>query len=350
MITKPPTSAELTIVDLETSMADVAGQLMSSSRRVYLTDARQFASWLLEHGLTPQTCTRSDIITYRSYLQETYEKATASRKLVVARRLLAEQVNSGRITSNPAEGVKGFKVDNETTHLVLSEDEAQKLLDAIPVHTLLGQRDSVLILFLMRTGAQRSEAAALRLCDLTVEQGHHIAIIRHGKGDKRRKAKVPVDVWREIAAYIEALRGYHTKAITRKLEELEHKTNLEDEARKQQRQKIMEQHNMATDDPLFVSFRRGDHATRKPMGDKAIETQVKHYAEIVGLDRLTPHGLRAMFITLALENNAKLQQVQYAAGHSDPRTTERYQERKFNLDDNAVDYVRVKRKQQAPGA
>lgn len=36
---------------------------------------------------------------------------------------------------------------------------------------------------------------------------------------------------------------------------------------------------------------------------------------------------------------AKLQQVQYAAGHADPRTTERYQKRKINLDNNAVDYL-----------
>src|SRR5258708_21272556 len=78
------------------------------------------------------------------------------------------------------------------------------------------------------------------------------------------------------------------------------------------------------------------------MGDKAIETQVKAYAEKLSLP-LTPHGLRATFITLALEHHAKLEQVQYAAGHRDPRTTERYQGRKLNLDDNAVDYVKVKR-------
>ena len=31
--------------------------------------------------------------------------------------------------------------------------------------------------------------------------------------------------------------------------------------------------------------------------------------------------------------------VQYAAGHKDPRTTEHYQRRKEQLDDNAVDYI-----------
>jgi hypothetical protein len=51
---------------------------MPSSRRVYLTDAKQFATWLIEHGLTLQTCTRSDMIAYHAHLQTTYEKATAS--------------------------------------------------------------------------------------------------------------------------------------------------------------------------------------------------------------------------------------------------------------------------------
>jgi integrase len=52
---------------------------------------------------------------------------------------------------------------------------------------------------------------------------------------------------------------------------------------------------------------------------------------------LTPHGLRATFITLALEHHATLEQTQYAARHRDPRMTERYRKRKFNLDNNAVD-------------
>jgi hypothetical protein len=33
--------------------------------------------------------------------------------------------------------------------------------------------------------------------------------------------------------------------------------------------------------------------------------------------------------------------VQVAAGHADPRTTERYWRTKENLDDNAVDYIRL---------
>ncbi len=72
-----------------------------------------------------------------------------------------------------------------------------------------------------------------------------------------------------------------------------------------------------------------------------IERVVLQYAAVASIDDLTPHGLRATFITLALEGGARLEQVQYAARHRNPMTTERYQRRKVNLDDNAVDYIRL---------
>jgi hypothetical protein len=46
-------------------------------------------------------------------------------------------------------------------------------------------------------------------------------------------------------------------------------------------------------------------------------------------------------MTLALEGGATLYQVQFAAGHARPETTGRYHERKLNLDDKAVDDVRL---------
>jgi integrase len=77
------------------------------------------------------------------------------------------------------------------------------------------------------------------------------------------------------------------------------------------------------------------------LGEKGIEGIVKARAATIGVYDLTPHGLRASFVTLALEGGASLHQVQYAAGHADPRTIERYQKRKLNLDDNAVDYLKL---------
>lgn len=135
-------------------MQDLAGQLAPRSRVIYENDARHFATWLLEQKLTLKTATRSHLIQYRSHLAENYAKATAARMLSVARRLLAEAVKRGDLTSNPATDIKGFKAsDNETPHHALSDKEAKRLLAAIDTTTKKGKRDYALILLLLRTGA-----------------------------------------------------------------------------------------------------------------------------------------------------------------------------------------------------
>jgi integrase len=220
----------------------------------------------------------------------------------VACRLMNEQYINKQLPVKITEDVKGFKTDSdETTHTALGKIQARDMLDAIDTATSAGKRDYAIILCLLKTGLRRAELVALNRDDIKVVDGHHVAIIEHGKGDKRRIVKLRVDVWRGLADYLEVL-------------------------------------SPATGDvPLFVSFRYGDHPTSRRLTDKAIELIVKKYAP-EGTD-LTPHGLRATFATLALESGASLHQVQYALGHADPRTTERYQKRKLNLDDNAVDVL-----------
>jgi hypothetical protein len=80
-----PEASSLVQLEMETALTDAVGQLSPSSRRTYTIDARQFAGWMVDRGITPATMTRSHAIAYRSYLQEHYAKATAARKFVVAR-------------------------------------------------------------------------------------------------------------------------------------------------------------------------------------------------------------------------------------------------------------------------
>jgi len=286
---------------------DLAGQLAPKSQATYKNDIQHFATWLDGQGLTLAALTRSDVIAYRLHLAQSYAKTTAARMLTVARRVLSEAVDRGDLAVNPAQKVKGFKVgDNESPHKALSKKQARAMVGVIDQTTARGKRDYALVLLLIRTGIRRAECAALVLGDIGQEQGHSVITIQHRKGDKRRVVKLPVDVLRAILDYLEASGRRQAGPAA----------------------------------ALFVNFRKGDKPTKQRLSTISIGELVKSYAGQVGAEGVTAHGLRASFVTLALEGGAKLEQVQYAAGHADPRTTERYQKRKLNLDDNATDYVR----------
>lgn len=291
--------------DLWATIHNVVGQLAPTSRKTYRYDSKHFAFWMADHGLMLQTLSPDALVAYRAHLAETYAKATAARMWAVARRLLGEAVLRQVLAKNPAEGMRGFRAgDDESPHRVLKREEARALLDAIDQRTALGKRDYALILLLLRTGIRRSEAAALTLGDLAMEQGDHIVIIRDGKGDKRGFAKLPGEVRQAIDDYLEA---------TGRMQ-------------------------VGSQAPLFVSFRKGDHPQEKPITGNQIERIVKARAKAIGI-MISPQGMRASFITLAFEGGVDLALVQEAARHKDPRTTRRYQKRRETLHTHAVEVV-----------
>ncbi len=234
-------------------MQDLAGQLAPRSRAIYENDTRHFATWLTEQNFTLQTITRSNFIQYRSHLGQAYAKATAARMLSVARRLMSEAVSRGDLVNNVSADIKGFKTgDNETPHHAMSDKEARQLLAVIDTSTRKGKRDYALVLLLLWTGLRRSEAAALTIGDLRQEGGHQVLTVQHGKGDKRRKVKVPVKAMRAISDYLEEA-GRSTKPAAA---------------------------------PLFVGFNKGDHPEEKPISDKLIYRTVLAYAKAADIESL----------------------------------------------------------------
>ena len=149
----------------------------------------------------------------------------------------------------------------------------------------------------------------LRIGDLGTMQGHHVLTIR-GKGKVLRTVKVPHDLQQDIDSWLVAAAsaGYHP----------------------------------GPDDPLFVGVRKGGHRLgRGPLSGRGMHTIVARRLTAAGCPPLGPHALRATFATLALRGNAPLHKIQRALGHADPRTTELYLRKADDLDDNAVDYVKL---------
>jgi integrase/recombinase XerD len=302
----------------------IAGQFSDHTRRAYEGDVLLFRQFIAAIGRASLgEVIRDDLIAYRAWLISRYAPATVNRRLSVVRSLFKEALIRGEVTADPTVNLKQMHVNDESPTVALDQLGARLLLEQIDRSTLLGVRDVAILSLMLRTGLRRSEIGSLKVGSLGVERGHHTLTVR-GKGDKRRLVKVPVDVWRDIQTWLKL------------------------------REDVERRHNacelLPNDAPLFVEVRkigRGDGAHYRAIGQKGLSPDaiwiiVKRHITAAGITaNITPHSLRHTFITLALEGRAPLHKVQYAAGHADPRTTERYHHKKDNLDDNATDYVRI---------
>jgi integrase/recombinase XerD len=318
-----PTDAD-SLVD-----ALVAGQLSPRTRVAYASDLTELLSVMEAWGLMLQEVNRDHLHAYRRWLageevpglqrkEKPSAAATVSRKISVCRQLFAEALDRGLVEVNPANRVRGFKVSQESKTLGLSRTQAKELLDKVETQTLLGLRDKAMLSLMIRTGVRRMDVIGATLGKLGERDGHTI-LSMVSKGNKERTVKIPVEVARHLEAWREAAKLRRDELPTT---------------------------------PLFCSVvkqGRGTHAIynvreegQKALSEKAIWKIVERRVKLAGITaHITPHSTRHTFITLALDGGAALHKVQVAAGHADPRTTERYWRTKENLDDNAVDYIRL---------
>lgn len=311
-----PLTVENIAIELPKSaiQALVSGQLSQNTSRAYAADIKSFLTFVGGEEKLPHV-SKDVVVTYRNHLLEMgYKPATINRKLSSIRQLFEEAVDRRLVDANPAAKVKGLKQNNNYSPTAgISRNEARQILDSIDTSTLIGKRDYALWMLMLRTGLRRQEVTSCRTSCLGERDGYKVLTVV-GKGSKPRLAKLPVDV-------------------ARALDEWLHAAGMQN-----------------GDYPLFTEVRkvgRGSNAVYKVVGTKGLTGDgiwhiIRRRATKAGItSNITPHSTRACFITLALKGGAPLHKVQYAAGHADPRTTERYDREQDNLDDNAVDYVRL---------
>jgi integrase len=307
----------------------VAGVLSEHSRRAYLGDIRHFMAFLAGSDIAFAQVNKAVMVAYRAHLARGYAPSTVNRRLTVARRLVTEAWEMGLLEGqarNPAEGrgAAGLKDAGDRGKPALTMEQARTLLSKTSeVGDLPAVRDRALLHLLIGTGLRRSEIAAARMSDLRTEQGHMILSVL-GKGNKRRPVKLTPGLLLDLIAwFVDSSKGY-----------------------------VNSSGHIVASNPsgaLFSPIKKSGRGKQarwvvvpRPLSGWGIwQIVTKRIAE-AGLDvDTTPHGLRATFITLALEGGASISKVQDAAGHKDPRTTDRYRRRKANLDDNAADYVHL---------
>ena len=185
---------------------------------------------------------------------------------------------------NPLELLEAPKIGRKLPD-TLSEDEINKLIDAIDLSTPEGERNRAMLETLYGCGLRVSELIGLQISDLYFEEDF---IKVTGKGDKQRFVPISEINKKYITIYKNQVR-VHLKI------------------------------QKGFDDILFLN-RRGKQLTRA-----MIFTIVKQLAEKIKLTKtISPHTFRHSFATHLLQNGADLRAIQQMLGHESITTTEVY--------------------------
>jgi integrase/recombinase XerD len=210
---------------------------------------------------------------------------------------------------NPAASVRGVKdqvIEGKTPEI--SVEPARPLLASIGTDNVVGLRDRAILGTLAYTACQGGAVAKPRLGNFRYD-GQQYVLRFLEKGSKSREIPVRHDLEGVILAYVEA-------------------AGIGGDAK---------------ESPLF---RMGNGRTKNLSGNamtsKRICELVKRRLKNVGPpSRLSPHWCRVTAISDLLTQGIPLEDVQYLAGHAEPRTTELYDRRKKKVTRNIVERISI---------
>lgn len=273
------------------------------TRKNYMHAVRRFLAWAEARGLELHRVAPADVGEYLQGL----ELATPTKKLHLAalRRFFDRLVNRHACVINPAATVKaerhsvveGKTPDIGTTH-------ARTLLKSIAVTDPVGLRDRAVLAVLAYTAARVGAVAKLTLKNFVSDGSQHTLRFAE-KGGKSREIPVRHDLERFILDYVLAAN--------------------------------------VVDGPLFrTANRKSRTLTANAMTGIDICRMMKRRLKAAGLPgHFSPHSFRVTTVTDLLEQNVPLEDVQYLAGHADPRTTRIYDRRRRKVTRNIVERISI---------
>lgn len=157
--------------------------LSAATVQTYAWEAGELLEELDRTGVAVEAVTPSLLIDYILNRQlEGRDGRTVAKCLSALRSLFGYLVREGRITSNPARRVETPRTAARLPE-VFSEEEVDRLLDAIDLGRPGGLRDRALFELVYSAGLRVSEVTQLRLDHLYLKEGHLVVL---GKGDRER--------------------------------------------------------------------------------------------------------------------------------------------------------------------
>ncbi|HSG15525.1 MAG TPA: tyrosine-type recombinase/integrase [Anaerolineae bacterium] len=252
--------------------------------KAYVHDVGAFASWFRQttgDEFAPGIVDPREITDYRGHLlQRGISPATVNRRLVSLRRYFLWAKKRGLISDTPFEMLERVRVkeQKDVAPRWLRRKEQLALLRAVRQGE--NKRDLAIIQMMLGAGLRISEAAALNLSDIQLNDRSGWVYVRTGKGMKPRSVPLSIHVRKALQAYLNARQD-------------------EDE------------------DGLFLG-------QRGPLSEWGIHAVVKKYAYQARLEDATAHTLRHSFAKNLVDADTPLDQVATLLGHESLDTTRIY--------------------------
>jgi site-specific recombinase XerD len=162
----------------------------------------------------------------------------------------------------------------------VSPETVAALLDSCDRRRVVGRRDYAIVLLLVRLGLRAGEVAGLGFDDLDWRAGE---VLVHGKGGRRDRLPLPVDVGEALADYLRHRPGSEHRAV------------------------------------FLQMIRSGPPITRHTVSGLVREASAR-----AGVGRVAPHQLRHTAASGMLGAGASLAEIAQVMRHSQQRTTEVY--------------------------
>ena len=277
------------------------------TKRAYLHAVRQFLDWCEAHGLELRQITPAWVGTYYGELGSSIP--TKKQHLSALRCFFDRLVLRHAVPLNPAASVRGERyqlVEGKTPEITV--DQERTLLKSIRPHCVEDLRDRAIVATLIYTAARIGAVAGLKVGSFVTDGGQTFLRFLE-KGGKERDIPVRDDLERYLTAYLEAA----------------------------------ELRSAPSDGPLFRRVTRKTRVLKATaMTADDMRRMLKRRMKNIGLPALlSPHSFRVGAITDLLTQGVPLEDVQFLAGHADPRTTRLYDRRHKQVARSVVNRISV---------
>jgi len=282
------------------------GQLRNQhTRPAYRRAIEQFLAWLAPHQVPIEMVTPGMIGAF----MDSVEGGIPKKKLTMAalRRFFDTLVMRHVIVLNPALSVRTERYEVvEGLTPEITPAQIRQLLASIPCNSDVDRRDAAILSTLIYTAARAGAVAKLRRKHLS-HDGTQWVLRFEEKGGKLREIPVRHDLELVLWDYLN-------------------------------------QSGLKDTDPNAPLFRSGRARTGRLTGECVTGTDIcrmmkRRLAAAGQPTRLSPHSFRVATITDLLTQGVSLEDVQYLAGHADPRTTRLYDRRQRRITRNVVERI-----------